>query len=460
MSGVTATVLAAGKGTRMHSLLPKVLHKVAGKHMARHVLEAAAGAGVDRMVVVVGHQAELVRTALGPDYLYAYQEEQRGTGHAVLQARSLFPPENDTVLILCGDTPLLRSETIKRLIAEHRESQAVVTVLTAVLPDPAGYGRVIRETGGMVKKIVEAKDADAEELAVTEINTGAYCFQKQFLLAALDTIRPANAQGEYYLTDVISQARRQGLMVAGLIAEDYREVMGINSRVDLARAEQIFRERINRDLMEAGVTLLDPASTFIDAGVAIGIDTVIYPFTIIEGATVIGSGCTLGPGTTIRDAYLANGVSVMASVVLESRVGDGCTIGPYAHLRPGSVLEKGVKVGNFVELKKTTVDQGSKVSHLTYLGDTTVGCQVNVGAGTITCNYDGVHKWPTVIGDHAFIGSNTNLVAPVEVGAEAVIGAGSTITKNVPPGALGLARNRQTNILQWHSHKKKTHQNP
>ena len=460
MAGVIAVMLAAGKGTRMCSKLPKVLHQVAGKHMAWHVLTAATCAGVEQTIVVVGHQAELVRAALGPDCLYVHQENQLGTGHAVLQARTLIPAEADTVLVLCGDTPLLRPETISRLISVHREKQAAATVLTAVLPDPGGYGRVIRGTDSTVSKIVEAKDATPEELAVKEINTGTYCFQKEFLLTALQEITPVNAQGEYYLTDVIAFADQRGLKVTGLIAEDYQEVMGINNRVDLALAARLLRERINRALMEAGVSLLDPASTFIDAGVTIGMDTVVYPFTIIEGTTVIGSDCTLGPGATIRDAHIAGGVSVFASVVLESRIGDGCTIGPYAHLRPGTILEAGVKAGNFVELKKSTIGAGSKVSHLTYLGDATLGSQVNVGAGTITCNYDGVHKWPTVIGDKAFIGSNTNLVAPVEVGSEAVIGAGSTITKDVPPGTLGLARNRQTNIPHWHLKKKKADQSP
>ncbi|MEW6662682.1 MAG: bifunctional UDP-N-acetylglucosamine diphosphorylase/glucosamine-1-phosphate N-acetyltransferase GlmU [Bacillota bacterium] len=449
MEKLAAIILAAGKGTRMRSRLPKVLHRVAGQYMVSHVLTAAREAGVGCLVVVAGHEAELVEKSLGSDYLYAYQQQQLGTGHAVMQAEFKLPKDIDLVLVLSGDTPLLTSDTLKNLLDYHREMESAATILTAFPEDPTGYGRVLREAGGRVVRIVEEKDASPREREIREVNAGAYCFQRQHLFQALKRIKPANAQGEYYLTDVIGILAEQGLGVAAVAAADPREFQGINNRVQLAEAEHVFRQRINEQLMLAGVTILHPESTFIEKGVSIGQDTVVFPFTIIKGNTTIGPECQVGPYATLTDCRLGLGVIFRHSVADRAVMEDGCQIGPFAYLRPGTLLREGVKVGDFVEVKNSDIGPGSKIPHLSYIGDTTLGRGVNIGAGTITCNYDGVNKWETVIHDGAFIGSNTNLVAPVEVGAGAVTGAGSTITKNIPPEALGVARSRQVNIEGW-----------
>ncbi|KKM09308.1 bifunctional N-acetylglucosamine-1-phosphate uridyltransferase/glucosamine-1-phosphate acetyltransferase [Clostridiales bacterium PH28_bin88] len=449
MRNIAAIVLAAGKGTRMRSRWPKVLHQVAGKHMVSHVVDAARSAGVGHMVVVIGHGAELVERALGDGLIYAYQRQQLGTGHAVMQAEDHIPAGIDTVMVLYGDTPLLTSETLRGLLEYHQEEGAAATILTAFPEDPAGYGRVIRDEEGSVSKIIEERDATPEEREVGEINTGTYCFASGPLFAALKRISPANAQGEYYLTDVIGLLKEQGLPVAALAVFDPQETKGINSRVDLAAAEKELRQRINRKLMESGVTIIDPGSTFIDAGVTILPDSVIYPFTTLQGSTVIGAECAVGPHALLTDCRLGDGVTIRYTVAEQAVIGDRCVIGPFAYLRPETVLHEGVKIGDFVEIKKSVIGTGSKVPHLTYIGDTSVGRDVNIGAGTITCNYDGKGKYPTIIEDGAFVGSNTNLVAPVKVGAGAVIGAGSTITKDVPAGALGVARGRQNNIEGW-----------
>ncbi|HBT47449.1 MAG TPA: bifunctional UDP-N-acetylglucosamine diphosphorylase/glucosamine-1-phosphate N-acetyltransferase GlmU [Peptococcaceae bacterium] len=445
MSKVVAVVLAAGEGKRMRSDRPKVLHRVAGRSLVEHVLAAVEAAGITECVVVVGHGGEEVREELGPGFRYAWQEKQLGTGHALAQARDP-AGEGDTVLVLCGDTPLLRGETLARLVAEHRERGAAATLLTAAVEDPTGYGRVIRDGEGRVLRIVEEGDADAATRAVKEINSGTYCFAASLLWPALEELRPENAQGEYYLTDVIELFCRRGYPVHALLAPDPEEVLGVNDRVQLARAGKILQRRINEGLMLKGVTLVDPDNTYIHAGVEIGRDTVVWPFTFLEGKTRIGSRCVIGPHTGIRDSRIGDETVISYSVVQESTVGSRCQIGPFAYLRPGTVLEDRVKVGDFVEIKASRVGEGSKVPHLTYLGDATVGREVNIGAGTITCNYDGLRKWPTVVGDGAFIGSNTNLVAPVEVGEGSVIGAGSTITEDVPPGALAIGRARQVNL--------------
>lgn len=449
MQGVVAVILAAGKGTRMKSRLPKVLHQVAGKPMVRHVLEAVQSLGINQQILVIGHEAELVKAALGEQVRYAIQAEQLGTGHAVMQAQPLIGEEIKTVLVLCGDTPLLRAETLAILLAEHQQTGAAATVLTANLTDPSGYGRIIRDAQGLVERIVEEKDASAEEKRVQEINTGTYCFDKVALFKALGEISPANAQGEYYLTDVLSVLRGAGQKVGAVVAADPRETYGINSRVQLAEAEKILRYRKLVRLMEAGVTIIDPATTFIDDEVEIEPDTIIYPNTIIERGSRIGCECVIGPGTRIVESRIGNRVEIQNSVLLKSLVGDECTIGPFAYLRPGTELAGKNRVGDFVEIKNSKVGEGSKIPHLAYVGDATVGRNVNIGCGTITCNYDGVRKWPTRIGDGAFIGSNTNLVAPVEIGANAVTGAGSTITKDVPADSLAVERSRQTVIRDW-----------
>ncbi|MHB1419329.1 MAG: bifunctional UDP-N-acetylglucosamine diphosphorylase/glucosamine-1-phosphate N-acetyltransferase GlmU [Bacillota bacterium] len=454
MDSMSAIVLAAGKGTRMRSELPKVLHRVAGKYMIEYVLDAVSQAGIDRQIVVIGHGAEAVKEALGPGLSYVLQEEQLGTGHAVLQTRGL--ARSRSVMVVCGDTPLINSATLEKLASHHLGSGAAATVLTAVLPDASGYGRVIRDDQNRVARIVEEKDASPADKTIREINTGIYCFEVNDLFEALVSIRPDNAQGEYYLTDVLSVFRSKGLPVEAVMATEPVETLGINSRAQLAEVEKIIRRQINARIMEAGVSIIDPGSTFIDAGVDIGRDTIILPFTLIGGATRIGSSCRIGPQTSISGSVLGEGVTVLYSVILDSIIDDACQIGPFAYLRPETRLMNGVKIGDFVEIKKSTIGVGSKVPHLSYIGDTTIGEKVNIGAGTITCNYDGYAKWPTDIGDGAFIGSNTNMVAPVKVGAGAIIGAGSTINHDVPPGALAVARAPQKNLPNWAEKKRST----
>ncbi|MFZ5634637.1 MAG: bifunctional UDP-N-acetylglucosamine diphosphorylase/glucosamine-1-phosphate N-acetyltransferase GlmU [Bacillota bacterium] len=452
---LAAVVLAAGKGTRMKSDLPKVLHKVCGVPMICHVLKAAREAGADRVVVVVGFGGDLVEQEIKGLGEVVFQHEQLGTAHALQQAARPLQEFKGDILVLCGDTPLISAGTLKELVSVHRHSGASATVLTAVPDNPAGYGRVKRDSQGRVAGIVEQKDAAPEELSIKEINTGMYCFKSQGLFEALAQLKPENVQGEYYLPDVIGRYAGEGKKVAALSVADTVEIMGVNDRCQLALAREAMGRRINNDLMISGVTMVDPATVYIDAGVVIGRDTVIYPHTIIQGRTVIGEGCAIGPFTQIISACLKDNVRVRQSVIEESDIGSNCVIGPYSYVRPGCVLDSQVKVGDFVELKKVNIGQGSKVPHLSYVGDAVLGQNVNVGAGTITCNYDGEKKWTTVIGDNAFIGSNTNLVAPVRVGSGAMIGAGSTITKDVPDGALGVARDKQKNIPDW-SRRKKT----
>lgn len=449
MSDFIAVILAAGKGTRMKSALPKVLHRVGGRPMLAHVLAAAKEAGAGRSIAVIGFGAESVEAEIGPAAEFAVQAEQLGTGHAVLQAKAALIGYRGTVMVLCGDTPLLTAAMLRSLYEGHRRSGAAATVLTARMPDPAGYGRVIRDGDGRVLRIVEQKDASATELAVNEINTGIYCFECEQLFAALAGVTCDNRQGEYYLTDVIGLLAGQGAKVWAETAADHQATMGINSRQQLAEAEGILRRRKLAELMDEGVTVMDPASTFIDAGVAIGADSVIYPFTWLEGTTTIGRGCAIGPNTRLTDVTVGDDATIHFSYAHECSIGSKVTVGPYVHLRPQSELAAGVKVGNFVEIKNSKVGLGSKVPHLSYIGDTDMGAGVNIGSGTITVNYDGKKKHRTVIEDEAFIGCNTNLVAPVSVGRGSYIGAGSTITKDVPPGALAVGRARQANIEGW-----------
>ncbi|MBP2652658.1 MAG: Bifunctional protein glmU [Firmicutes bacterium] len=449
MADFVAIVLAAGKGTRMKSSLPKVLHKVGGKPMVRHVLNAARAAGAVRNILVVGFGGDRVREEVGLDAEYALQAEQLGTGHAVLETRDLLADYNGTVMVLCGDTPLLEDKMLAKLFHEHLTTGASATVLTALMPDPTGYGRVIRDQQGQVVKIVEQKDATPDELAVREINTGIYCFESKALFAALGGITCDNAQGEYYLTDVIGKLVAGDAKVWAVIADDHQQTMGINSRAQMAEAEGILRKRKLVRLMDSGVTIMDPQSTFIDDEVEIAPDTVIYPFTWLEGRTTIGTGTVVGPNVRFSDTVIGENVTVHFTYAHECRVGNNVTVGPYVHLRPGTVLADGVKIGNFVEVKNTNVGNGSKIPHLSYVGDADMGARVNIGSGTITVNYDGTKKHRTIIEDDAFIGCNTNLVAPVTVGRGAYVAAGSTITKNVPPEALGVARARQNNIADW-----------
>ena len=449
MSDLLAVILAAGKGTRMKSALPKVLHRVGGKSMVEHVLDAAKGAGSSRNIVVIGFGAEKVQEALGSNAEFVIQAEQLGTGHAVQQTESLLQDFNGTVMVLCGDTPLLEGKMLAKLYAEHKAQNAVATVLTAIMPNPAGYGRVIRDAKGQVVKIVEQKDATPAELAVDEVNTGIYCFERSVLFEALSGINCSNNQGEYYLTDVIGILAAKKAKVWATAAEQYEQTFGINSRAQLADAEKILRKRKLGELMDNGVTIMDIDSTFIDAGVEIAPDTTIYPFTWLEGSTTIGSGCEIGPNTRLQNAKVGDNVTLHFTYAHDCEIKNDVTVGPYVHLRPKTVLSEGVKVGNFVEVKNSIVGQNSKIPHLSYIGDTDMGGKVNIGSGTITVNYDGKNKHRTVIEDGAFIGCNTNLVAPVTVGCGAYVGAGSTITKDVPGEALGVARARQTNIDGW-----------
>ncbi len=453
-----ALILAAGQGTRMKSDLPKVLHPVLGRPMLRYPVDLVQRLGAASTVVVIGHGADRVREAFAgrAEVRFALQAEQRGTGHAVLSAREALP-SGGTVLILTGDTPLLTDDTLRAFLATHAASGAAVTVLAADYPDPTGYGRILLQADGAVDRIVEHKDATEEERKVTLCNTGLYACDIGVLFALLDAVRPDNAQGEYYLTDILRLAREQGKKAAAYRAPDYRDFLGINDRLQLAEAAAILQQRILAAHMRAGVTVLDPQRTYVEADVALGRDTVLEPMTHLAGATRIGARCRIEMGVRIEDCTLADDVHVKAHSVLEqSAVGNGCSIGPLAHLRPASELADDVHVGNFVETKKTRIGRGSKANHLTYLGDAEIGEKVNVGAGTITCNYDGVHKHRTVIEDGAFIGSDTQLVAPVRVGRNAVVGAGTTVTRDVPPDALAVSRVPQKDIPDYRNRQKKS----
>jgi len=441
-------ILAAGKGTRMRSKLPKVLHKVGGKAMLQHVIDAAKGAGSAREVVVIGSGAQLVReTISGVEFVV--QEEQLGTGHAVLSAKKNFEKSEGIVLILCGDTPLLTDNLLKNFTAAHENSKCAATVLTAKMPDATGYGRIIREDDGSFKKIVEEKDATELEKKIREVNAGVYCFDVKKLFSALEKVKNDNAQGEYYLPDVLTILKDADEKIGAFTAEYADETLGINSRVQLAAADRIFRMKKNHELMDSGVTIIDPNTTFIDYDVQIGQDTIIYPNTFIEGKTTIGEDCAIGPNIRFTDMKVGNKVTAQFSYCHEAEICDGVTLGPYVHIRPGTTIGENVKIGNFVEIKNSNVGEGSKLPHLQYIGDTDMGSGVNVGCGSVTCNYDGKQKFRTTIGDNAFIGCNTNLVAPVTVEEGAYIAAGSTITKDVPKDNLAVARARQTNISVW-----------
>lgn len=448
MSLVTAVILAAGRGKRMRSSHPKVLHRVGGRPMLLHVCEAARMAGVENQLLVVGHgKEELIDTL--PGFNYIVQKQQMGTGHAVLQAKNAVSAKSESVLVLCGDTPLLTGDTLASLIRHHEETAATATILTAVFEDPQGYGRIVRGASGDVEKIVEHRDASPEELLINEVNSGTYIFEKDCLFDALENLTPDNDQKEYYLTDVIHQFFSRGRRVSAFKSADALEVRGINDRMQLAQAEQVLRDRRNRELMLSGVTLIDPATTYVDPEVTIGQDTVIYPNTLIEGNCAIGSDCEIGPNCHFRNVAIGEGSYIWHSVLLDSTFGRGCKIGPFAYVRPGSELSDNVKIGDFVEVKKSKIGAGSKVPHLTYVGDSILGTGVNVGAGTITCNYDGIKKSQTIIHDNVFIGSNSNLVAPVEIGRGSYIAAGSTITEDVPESSLAIARERQTTKEGW-----------
>ena len=444
---LAVVVLAAGKGTRMKSALPKVLHQVAGKAMVQHVVDAAASLEVANTVVVYGHGGDQVQqTVKGDNLQWAEQAEQLGTGHAVAQAMPLV--SEDIVLVLYGDVPLIRPETLKEFVACVDDK--TLALMTLTLDDPSGYGRIVRDGQNNVQRIVEQKDASDAELGIQEINTGILACTRSFLADCLPKLSSNNAQGEYYLTDVIAMAVQSGLNVETLQPGSAWEVDGVNDRVQLARLERIFQRAQAESLMRDGVTLRDPARLDIRGSVQIASDVIIDVNVILEGDVTIEEGVTIGPNCIIRDANIGAGTAIEANSLIDGAVvGDHCTVGPYARLRPGTELADKAKIGNFVETKKSYVGEGSKVNHLTYIGDSQIGKGVNVGAGTITCNYDGVNKFQTVMKDGAFIGSNSSLVAPVTIGENATVGAGSTVTKDVDDNGLAVARGQQRNVPNW-----------
>lgn len=457
MDELHVVILAAGKSTRMKSARPKVLHDLAGRMLIEHVLHTARALTATSTTLVVGHAADDVKAALAgwPNLRFAVQSPQLGTGHALLQTEDALVDKKGTVLLLYGDVPLLSSGTLQRLLENHRATGAAATVLTTELPDPQGYGRIVRDASNHIARIVEERDASAEQRAIREINSGIYALNLSNLFATLHRLATDNAQGEYYLTDLVALYHQEGRTVEGLCVETSDELRGVNSRVELANMARMIRERRNRAVMLSGVTLEDPATSYIDEGVTIGIDTTIGPGVRLQGKTSIGTRCIIQAGCRLTNVAIGDDVTILDHCVLtDSTVGNCAKLGPFAHLRPESVVGPAAHVGNFVELKKTTLGEGSKANHLAYLGDAVIGNGVNVGAGTITCNYDGSRKHRTVIDDGAFIGSNSALVAPVTIGAGAYVGAGSTITQDVPAGALGVARGHQHNKADWAASRK------
>ena len=450
----TSVILAAGMGTRMKSKMPKVLHKVCGKPLSKWVIDASKAAGADKVCAVVGHKAETVKEVLGDVCEIALQAEQKGTGHAVMQAIDVIKNSKGEVVILNGDTPLITAETINKAIEYHKNNGNQATVITAILDDATGYGRIVRDNDGSVLKIVEQKDASKEEKKINEVNSGMYVFDAQSLVYALDKITPNNAQGEYYLTDTLEILLSAGKKIGGYAISDNDEIRGINDRVQLNEAEKIMQKRINEYHMRNGVTMRNPESVYIEDGVEIGNDTEICQNVTIKSGTKIGSDCVIGSGSMLDRAVIHDGVDVLSSVILESEVDEGTHVGPFAYIRPNCHVGKEVKVGDFVELKNSNIDDGTKISHLTYIGDSDVGKRVNFGCGTVTCNYDGKKKYRTTIGDDCFVGCNTNFVSPINVGDGVYIAAGSTITEDIPENSLSIARARQVNKEGWKDKRK------
>ena len=446
-----AVILAAGKGTRMKSSMHKVLHSLNGLTMIEYVVRALKESEIDQIVTIVGYQAEAVKEVLGQETEFAFQAEQLGTGHAVQQAEDLIGNYAGNTLVISGDTPLLTSHTLKAVFDHHEQSGAKATVLTAFAQDPTGYGRVIRRKDQSVSHIVEQKDGNNQELAVQEINTGTYIFDNQTLFETLKLVDNNNAQGEYYLPDVIKILVNQGDKVSAHMMNDMEEAIGINDRVALEEASQLMRKRINQFHMKNGVTLLDVNSTYIEADVVIGQDTIIEGGVSLKGKTTIGSQVFISSGSEIVDSKVSDGVKIRQSVIEESQIGAGSQIGPFAHLRPQAVLGQHVHIGNFVEVKKSTLGDYTKAGHLSYIGDAEIGNNINVGCGTIFVNYDGKYKHKSIIGDESFIGSGVSIVSPVNVGKNTVLAAGSTITQDVPDESLAIARSRQTNIKNYWS---------
>lgn len=443
-----ALILAAGQGKRIKSDLPKVLHKVCGKEMVNYVIDTLRKENIEDINVIIGKGADLVKeNTKSRNISYSLQEEQLGTGHAVKCAIDFLKGKRGTVAIFNGDAPLITEETIEELFKTHKENGNSATILTSILNDASGYGRIIRK-GNEVLKIVEHKDCNDEELKVKEINSGMYCFEIESLVECLGNLSNNNSQGEYYLTDVIGMLKEKNEKVGALVIS-YEETLGVNSRVQLAEVEAVLRKRINNKHLENGVTIIDPNTTYIGIDVEIGQDTIIYPGNVLEGNTVIGKNCVLYPNSRINNSVIGESVDIQSSVILESKIGNQTTVGPFAYIRPESIIGNNVRVGDFVEIKKSTIGNNTKVSHLTYVGDAEVGEGCNFGCGTVTVNYDGKNKNKTIIGNNSFIGCNTNLISPVTVEDNTYIAAGSTITNNVKSGELAVARAKQRNIEGW-----------
>ncbi len=448
-----SVILAAGMGTRMKSEMPKVIHKVCGKELVKWVIDESKNAGAEEVVAIIGHKAEMVRPVVEKTAKTAIQAEQLGTGHAVMQAIPFIKDYKGYVVILNGDTPLIRAETIEKAVKYHAEKGNSATVITAELPDATGYGRIVRSEDGSVLKIVEQKDASEEEKKIRDINSGMYVFDSEALVWSLDKLTPNNAQGEYYLTDTLQILREAGKKIGGFTIADNDEIRGINNRIQQSEAEAIMQDRINKKHMTNGVTIINPSTVIIGAETEIGQDTIIASNVTILGNTKIGAKCVIEMGCKLENAVLADNVTVTSSVILDSEIGEGTSVGPFAYVRPGNKVGKDVKVGDFVELKNDTVGDGTKISHLTYLGDSDIGRNVNFGCGTVTCNYDGKDKFRSKIGDNVFVGCNTNFVSPVSVGDGAYIAAGSTITEDIPDNNLSIARARQVNKAGWKGNK-------
>lgn len=449
MSHTYAIVLAAGLGTRMKSKTHKVLHRIGGKPMVEHIVGTMEQLGVDKIVVVIGHGAEAVEQYLGDRVHYALQKEQLGTAHAVRQAKEHLEGLPGATLVINGDNPLITLDTYRHFVRHFAKENVAAAMLTAIADDPTGYGRVLRSPEGDVERVVEEKDATEAERSLREINTGTFCFDNRKLFHSLEKVKNDNSQGEYYLPDTLQVLRATGEKVSAFCVEDASETVGINNRVQLAEAEAIFRKRLLEHHMLAGVTIIDPSHTYIEADVVIGKDTTILPGTLLQGKTVIGEDCVIGPNAHICDCEIADGVTVEHSSLKESTVGANTSVGPYAYVRPNSTIGERVKIGDFVEVKNSVIGADTKVSHLSYIGDTDLGQAVNVGCGAVTVNYDGERKWRTVVGDRSFIGCNANLVAPVNIGNGAYVAAGSTITDDVPDDAFAVARERQTTKEQY-----------
>ena len=449
-----ALILAAGQGTRMKSNQSKVLHKVFDKALVEYPILAAGYVGAKEICMIVGHKAEEVQKTLGDSVSYALQKEQLGTGHAVMQALD-FIGDDGEILILYGDTPLITGETLQKMLTFHRENKNAATVLSAIIDDPTGYGRIVRNEKGQFIKIVEQKDATPTEKEIQEINGGMYVFEAGLLKYALSKLTNNNVQKEYYLTDTLEILLSSGHKVDAVPADHKDDILGVNSRVQLAEVTELMKERINQGHMINGVTIVDPQNTYIGSSVKIGKDTIIEPGCILEGTTEIGEGCFIGYHSKIKNTIIANHVDIEISVITDSFIDEATHVGPFAYVRPNSHIGKHIKVGDFVEIKNATIGDGTKISHLTYIGDADVGKNVNFGCGTVVVNYDGEKKYRTTVGDNAFIGCNTNLVSPVVVEEGAYTAAGSTITKTVPKNSLAIARARQENKEEWVTKKRK-----